>query len=446
MFEVTQLFFYKVVFVVELMVSELLFSFRLRKRKHYPLRYALSAIAMIGIAFLFPLFGLNSAYYTSFVFLSLFGISFALSFFLYDETATTLLFCAVAAYSLQHLAYLTYTITCNIFGVDLKTIQGIYLETKEYSYNPTSFGVYFVCYSVVYWAGYILFARRISGEGGVPINNVFMLVLSGVLIVSEILVNAVITYESYVDYNVTFIVSGKIAGIVSCLLALSLQFTLSFNKNLEEELDRTRRLSRQERRQYEISKSSIDVINKKCHDLKYQIRTIGKERIVESGVIKEIESAISIYDSAVKTGNAALDTIIREKTLYCNAENISLTCMLNGTDLDFMKETDVYTLFGNALDNAIEAVQKLDEKHRVITVTGSKNENLVSVGIANYCLNPPEFQGGIPKTTKENREYHGFGVRSIRDIVEKYGGNLSITVKDGVFRLDMLFFLSEIAK
>lgn len=446
MFQISQLFFYKVVFMAELFVSEMLFTLNLRKRKGFWLRFVCALIMSVGLAFLFPLFGLNNPYYTSFMFFALFACSFALLFFLYDESFISLLFCAVASYSLQHLAYLFYTITCSIFGVDLKTVQSIYLETIEYSYNPTSFGVYFVCYFIVYWAGYILFARRVNKNEKIAIDNLFMLVLSAVLIVSEILVNAVITYESYNDYNVTFIVAGKVAGIVCCLLALSLQFNLALSKSLSEELSRVRLLWRQERRQYEASKVNVELINKKCHDLKYQIRTIGEQRIIETDVINEIESAVSFYDSAVKTGNDALDIIIREKSLQCSSNAITLTCVLNGKELSFIKDTDLYTLFGNALDNAIEAVLKLDEKYRVINITGLKTGDMLSVGITNYYGGEIKFSDGLPLTGKDGGEYHGFGMKSIRDIVEKYGGNLAVSVKDGVFSLNMLFFVGKITE
>ncbi len=144
-----------------------------------------------------------------------------------------------------------------------------------------------------------------------------MLVLSAVLIVSEILVNAVITYESYNDYNVTFYSCGQGRGH-------SLLFARAFSsiQPCAEQKFVRRAFAReafvasrtQTIRSFESKRRTYQ---QKCHDLKYQIRTIGEQRIIETDVINEIESAVSFYDSAVKTGNDALDIIIREKV--CSA-------------------------------------------------------------------------------------------------------------------------------
>jgi hypothetical protein len=52
---------------------------------------------------------------------------------------------------------------------------------------------------------------------------------------------------------------------------------------------------------------------------------------------------------------------------------------------------------------------------------------------------------GLPETTKEDKHYHGFGVKSIRYITEKYGGDMSVTMEDGVFSLDLIFSLPQAA-
>lgn len=440
MFEVTHLFLYKIVFIIELIIAEALFVFNLRRRSNFGLRLAATVAVCVAAACFFPLFGFNNAYYTSFVFFVLFCLTVGGIYFCFDEALITVLFCSIAAYSIQHLAFLAYTLLCTAVGVDLKTTQSIYLEVKEYSYNPISFGVYFVSYSLVYWAGWLIFARRINKKNQPVIDDGFVLFLSLVLVIIEILVNAVITYESYYDFNVTFIIAGKVAGVVCCLLALLLQFNLLTSRKLTDELTSVKKLWRQERRQYAISKSNIELINKKCHDLKYQIREIGEREVVEEGVIQELESAIKIYDSDVKTGNEALDIVIREKALHCATNGISFTCSLDGVSFSFMSDADIYALFGNAFDNAIEAVSKLASEYRVINVAGLRNGGMFSVSIRNYCVPNVTFKGGLPVSTKANDGYHGYGMRSIRDIVEKYGGDFAVTEKDGVFSLSFLFF------
>ena len=110
--------------------------------------------------------------------------------------------------------------------------------------------------------------------------------------------------------------------------------------------------------------------------------------------------------------------------------------ILTGKDI---READLYTLFGNAIDNAAEAVMKLPEEKRVISLTTGETGELFSVNIRNFYRGSVSFEGGLPVTTKGDSDYHGFGMKSIKRIVEKYGGDLSVVAGDGVFNLNMLF-------
>ena len=156
--------------------------------------------------------------------------------------------------------------------------------------------------------------------------------------------------------------------------------------------------------------------------------------------MQEIERVISIYDAAVKTGNEALDTILTEKSLQCNANGIRITCMADGASLAFMRESDIYTLFGNAVDNAIEAVMKLrDPEKRVIGLKVKKSGGFVLVHIYNYYAGELRMKDGRPVTSKEDRGEHGFGVRSMQQITERYGGSLKIEPQEDVFNLSVVF-------
>lgn len=115
--------------------------------------------------------------------------------------------------------------------------------------------------------------------------------------------------------------------------------------------------------------------------------------------------------------------------------------MADGAKLDFMTEGDLYCLFGNIIDNALEAVNG----HRRARAQGcefclikSKNDMLV-VQTENYFAGELVFKDGLPQTTKGDKNYHGFGMRSIRMIVNKYGGALSAKAEDGVFYLNIIF-------
>ena len=112
-----------------------------------------------------------------------------------------------------------------------------------------------------------------------------------------------------------------------------------------------------------------------------------------------------------------------------------------------MKSADVYSLFGNALDNAIEAVMKLQDKSkRVIGLKVYSVGGLVTVNIKNFYQGKIDLNAeGLPATTKSDKAYHGYGMKSIHMIVEKYDGNLSVQTKDEVFNLNILFSMQKIS-
>ena len=105
-----------------------------------------------------------------------------------------------------------------------------------------------------------------------------------------------------------------------------------------------------------------------------------------------------------------------------------------------MEPTDLYSFFGNALDNAIEAVERLDDpERRSIGLVVRRTGDMVSVHVENYFDGQVSFDGeGLPQTRKADEANHGFGVRSMRMIAEGLGGSLNCNASGDVFSLDAL--------
>jgi signal transduction histidine kinase len=230
-----------------------------------------------------------------------------------------------------------------------------------------------------------------------------------------------------------------------CIIVLYLQAALFQSSAIRQERDLIELLWRQQKTQYEQSRESIAIINQKTHDLKHMLAAM---RTMESGeqrerYLQEIQKSVDIYDSVVKTGNETLDTVLTEKSLYCDAHGIKVTCVADGQKLDFMDPVDIYTLMGNAMDNAIEGVQRFRQREkRTIDVTIYQRRGLLSVSVTNPLEEELVIEDGIPRSTKPQDGYHGFGVKSMRSTVRKYGGELTVDTRDGCFALNMVFPLN----
>ena len=151
--------------------------------------------------------------------------------------------------------------------------------------------------------------------------------------------------------------------------------------------------------------------------------------------LDELKKAVDIYDSTVKTGNETLDVLLAERSIVCKGRGIQLDYIADGAKLDFLKPGEVYSLFGNALDNAIEAVTPLEPDRRYIGLQVRAERGMLLIRMENCAAEPLHFVDGLPQTTKGDARWHGFGVKSIRRIVQQHGGTLTMQAQDGMFRL-----------
>ncbi len=198
--------------------------------------------------------------------------------------------------------------------------------------------------------------------------------------------------------------------------------------------------------QYRQSRESIDLINRKYHDLKHQIAALRAEPDARRREewLDAMESDIAVYEAQNKTGNSVLDTVLTSKSLYCQKHKINLTCVADGSRLDFMDVMDICNIFGNALDNAIEAVLQIpDKEKRLIHLSVSGEKSFLLIRVENYFEGNVEMKNGVPISTKGDDKFHGFGVKSIRYAAKRYGGTLSISTNHNWFDLKILIPLSE---
>jgi sensor histidine kinase regulating citrate/malate metabolism len=212
------------------------------------------------------------------------------------------------------------------------------------------------------------------------------------------------------------------------------------------ELDSIQTLLQHQYEMYRQSRENIEIVNRKFHDLKHQIGVIRMEpdQKKREEYLKQVESGLKNAEADINTGNSVLDTILTGKQMYCKQNNIDMTVVADGTLLHFMEVMDICSIFGNALDNAIESVEKLSEpQKRLIRVAVYNQNNFLMIRVENYFESPLDMTNGEIQTTKKDKDYHGYGVKSIRYTAEQYGGSVSITAEDNWFYLRILIPISD---
>ncbi|MDO5405750.1 MAG: GHKL domain-containing protein [Eubacteriales bacterium] len=307
-------------------------------------------------------------------------------------------------------------------------------------------GYTLMVYAVIYGVAAVTILRYMPEEGHYqvgPRQLVSSLVLMGVF---EIL------FEFLQAEPVTGFASIRVWNLLLvqcyCVTILYFQNTMFKKSAMKQELETLNQFWHQQKEQYELSRETIALINHKCHDLKHQIaalRAISSPKEQEA-YLHEIEESVQIYDSMVKTGNEVLDTVLTEKSLFCAASQIKINCIADGRRMNVFDPIDLYTIFGNAVDNAVEGVKKLSRQEmRIIDVLVYVRKQFLIINIMNPMERPLEFdrEGELPLSTKEKNGYHGFGLRSIRLLVEKYNGFMKIDTENGIFSLKMLIPLDQ---
>lgn len=193
--------------------------------------------------------------------------------------------------------------------------------------------------------------------------------------------------------------------------------------------------------QYKQSQEAMEIIEYKYHDLKHHILALRAEDNTQerNAYLDKMEEEIQNYEAQNKTGNQVLDTLLTAKNLYCMKNNISMTCVVDGPLFDFMDVMDICSIFGNALDNAIEYEKQIpDKEKRLIHVTAFSQKNFLIIRFENYCEDSLAFDKNLPVTTKGDARFHGYGLKSIRYTARKYGGEVDVSAQDNWFNLKIL--------
>ncbi|WEV65864.1 GHKL domain-containing protein [Bifidobacterium sp. ESL0764] len=197
-----------------------------------------------------------------------------------------------------------------------------------------------------------------------------------------------------------------------------------------------------EHQEYLQSKENIESLGRISHDLKHQITALRAEVDPEHAAagFEQLEASVREYSAQEHTGNSVLDVILTSKVKACTQHGITLTTVADGKLLGDMSSMDIATLFGNALDNAIEAAAQVPQpERRLIKLALYQHGQFTVIRVENYYESTlrTDDQGDL-KTTKSDQRAHGYGVKSIKHIAGLYHGNVTIKARDHWFTLTVL--------
>ena len=367
-----------------------------------------------------------------FVYIGYAVITAGVIWMVFDIHWLEIIFAVAAGYATQHMCFALSRIVLYLLKIEYNTAPDRLVHAFV-----TRIGIFPLAAAAIYFIS-VKGNRKKSEFSDADIR---IAVLAAVLMFTAITLSAYWSYDDTLNGNK---IGGMICPAYSFICSafvLILSYRVLWENGMKREHEKMEEMLRMADIQQKSSKEAIDIINIKCHDLKHQLRALERveDEETRSGYLKEITGAISIYDATYNTGCRSLDYVLREKALLFNEYQVEFSCMAEGQCIDFMTAADVYALFGNALDNALECVQEEKEEERFISLHITRRGEMVLVHVENRCSRNVEFQDGLPVTHKKDKTRHGFGVRSIVYIAEKYNGQVFMKAENGKYLLDILF-------
>ena len=194
--------------------------------------------------------------------------------------------------------------------------------------------------------------------------------------------------------------------------------------------------------QFRNYQESEEMLHMMQHDIKHQIEGLRAETNEQKreAWLDEMEKELDKWWLPQRTGNPVFDTILSATFRKARQLDIRITCVADGSLLSSLHVADICTIFGNALDNALESVVMIPEpERRLIHISVSSQKGFIFITVANTLgTTPIEAEDNTLLTTKRDKKNHGYGLKGIKYVVGKYGGNVSYKAEDGWFRLNIL--------
>ena len=177
------------------------------------------------------------------------------------------------------------------------------------------------------------------------------------------------------------------------------------------------------------------------HDIKNHwvaLRGYFQRNDYEGGIryIDEMSKKLTTGDT-IDTGNIALDAIISTKKVLAEEKNIEFESTVQIPEKIPVDATDICIIFGNSLDNAIEACDKIKDGRRLIKLSVIFEEDAILCKVSNSISKDKKLS---MKTTKADKENHGFGLDNIKQALSKYNHLLKIDQNDDEFVVSFIIF------
>lgn len=423
----------KLDFPIFLLLGEWLVAQYFPKRKYFPLRVLFVSVLLIGFNFL-QYFIKDLPYEEARTFLILlhptfvFLISFLGMMFSFKATVPSLLMAASVGYCLQNPSYCMASLIRLAIGFDAEDCwYFMFLLVSS-------------IFSIYYFTLYFLYLRDPERRKGIDRIKEKRQIIITFIAASTLSVISCLGMECAARSGLTKSwVVVYLFNIAVGLISVTSELELLTTRRSVKEATRIKTMYEKDKENFKQAKDNIEMVNVKMHDLRHKIDNLSDR--LDPNEIEKLKDDMEGYVQLATTSCPALDLVLQEKSIAFANEKIRFTCFMDASPINYIPKESLYSLFENAISNAVEAVRGLEESKRIISMTGRNYGDFYNIRIENYCQGEEEIEVG--KTTKNDKINHGFGLKSIIMIMERYDGRYSIEKQGDIFSLSLVFSIPK---
>ena len=411
---------------MQLIVSGLLFLHPLSKRPRFPLRLILSLCccaliytAAVSMRLQAPTLATRFA-----MRLMQFSMPLVISFFTRDCQLFVRLKVWCAGIGAMEAGSAVYSLFLAALGVDERTS----IQVFPAALPGLNWAVYALVRLAVYIPLYWYLGRKMPEQQHKKIHRATVALAIGCLLFLTV---PDCVSQEYRDISYPLFLTNRLYLLALSIFVLAICTSIEFHSRVQVDMEIMDQVLHEERKQYQRMKENMDIINMRCHDLRHQLDHVAG-RLTDQEV-ETLRGAMDFYDANIKTGCEVLDVVLHTCQMAAREEGIEITCLADGSCLNFIRTRHLYSLFSNALGNAMEAVRKLsDPSKRTIGITVERRDGNAVIEVTNYYEGTAPQEGG---TTKGDKHRHGFGTMSMRYIAQSYGGATQVQTGSGIYML-----------
>lgn len=412
-------------FPVLLIVGTTLVSRYFPKRKHYILFFILGSLINIAIYFALRKFSSSIGFFARLSSPMVFIMAIITMIVTTKASLSSIFMAGTIGYCIQNFSYCLMSIIRLTIGLD---------QVEQWYFLALMLIPIFTIFYVILYLFYLRNEKyryhidRVQEKRQIFIS---LICIAGISILSGEAMKTANQFSSNEMWFITYLFN-----IIVCVLTVTGEFELLRSRAKVIENTRIKMMWENDKYSFQKSQENIQLINVKMHDLRHRIEALNGK--ISDDELKEFKDNMQLYATISETKCEVLDMVLSEKYPIFIKNNIHFTCLANGEKLNYLPKESLYSIFENALSNAIDAVMKLEENKRVISITSKDFGDYLLLIVENYC-DPINTNTMVGRTTKDNNGLHGYGLLSMKMMLDKYHGKMSITKNGELFSLNLIF-------